>query len=124
MEGIRTSGKSEGKRRRASETVDEHSVSGTFCRGEAEKLEPFSDTVDERFTLWMTQQQMSGRTFTQEQVEWLIMIKDHITASLTIEMDDFDDVPFNQKGGVYRVYQVFREELNSIIGELNAVLAV
>jgi type I restriction enzyme R subunit len=72
----------------------------------------------------MTQQQMSGRTFTQEQVEWLIMIKDHITASLTIEMDDFDDVPFNQKGGVYRVYQVFREELNSIIGELNAVLAV
>ena len=95
-----------------------------FAVGEAEVLEPFSETVDERFTMWMTRQQVSGRKFTPEQVEWLLMIKDHIAASLTIEMDDFDDVPFNQKGGVYRVYQVFGDELNNIIGELNAVLAV
>ena len=74
--------------------------------------------------MWMTEQQMSGRAFSQEQIEWLIMIKDHISASLTIEMDDFQDVPFNQKGGAYRAYEVFGEELNDILGELNEVLAV
>ena len=95
-----------------------------FAVGEAEVLEPFSETVDDRFTVWMTEQQMAGRAFNGEQVEWLVMIKDHIAASLTMEMDDFDDVPFNQKGGVYKVYQVFGDELNSIIGELNAALAV
>jgi len=95
-----------------------------FAVGEAEVLEPFSETVDDRFTVWMTEQQMAGRGFSGEQVEWLVMIKDHIAASLTMEMDDFDDVPFNQKGGVYKVYQVFGDELHDILGELNQVLTV
>ena len=93
-----------------------------FAVGEAEVLEPFPDTVDERFTRWLTEQQLSGIKYTPEQVEWLVMIKDHIAASLAIEMDDLQDVPFNQKGGVYRAYEVFGEGLAGILGELNEVL--
>lgn len=38
-------------------------------------------------------------------------------------MDDFDSVSFNQKGDAVWVYQLFGDELNSIMGELNGVLA-
>jgi type I restriction enzyme R subunit len=50
------------------------------------------------------------------------MIKDHIATSLTIEIDDFESVPFNQKGGVIKADQVFGRELPKILEQLNAVL--
>ena len=34
-------------------------------------------------------------------------MKDHIAASFKLEKDDFDDVPFNQRGGLGKVYQLF-----------------
>jgi len=52
-----------------------------------------------------------------------VLIRDHIAANLAIEMDDFDTVPFNQGGGLGRVYSVFGEELKPLLDELNEVLA-
>jgi type I restriction enzyme R subunit len=52
------------------------------------------------------------------------MIKDHIATSLTIGMDDFEFAPFIQKGGTAKVYQLFGQELNEILEELNERLAV
>jgi len=46
--------------------------------------------VNERFALWLSKQKEEGRTFTDDQMEWLSMIKDHIAASLTIEVDDLN----------------------------------
>lgn len=51
------------------------------------------------------------------------MIRDHIAANLGIDTDDFDYVPFSQQGGLGKVYQLFGEELNVIIEELNEALA-
>jgi type I restriction enzyme R subunit len=51
------------------------------------------------------------------------MIRDHIAANLSIETDDFDYVPFSQQGGLGRVHQLFGDELNSVIEELNEALA-
>lgn len=64
-----------------------------------------------------------GAKFTPEQIHWLEMIRDHITANLAIEVDDFDLAPFAQQGGLGKVHQVFGEGLNTILGELNEVLA-
>jgi type I restriction enzyme R subunit len=50
-----------------------------FAVGEADVLEPFSDVENLRFNDWLTRQQIQGRTFTKEQIDWLVMIKDHIT---------------------------------------------
>ena len=50
------------------------------------------------------------------------MIKDHIATSVTVEMDDFEDVPFNQKGGAMRAYQIFGTELDEILTNLSQVL--
>ena len=45
-------------------------------------LEPFPETVDERFDDWMREQETAGQKFTPEQMEWLEMIKEHIATSL------------------------------------------
>ena len=50
------------------------------------------------------------------------MIADHVGASLQIEPEDFDDVPFNQKGGYAREYKLFGKELPVLLRELNEVL--
>ena len=87
-----------------------------------EQLVPFPEQVDARFQNWLAQQENKGQKFTPEQREWLSAIKDHIAASFGIEKDDFEDVPFNQKGGLGRVYAVFGERLEPLLRELNEVL--
>jgi type I restriction enzyme R subunit len=61
--------------------------------------------------------------FTQEQIRWLEMIRDHIAANLAIDVDDFDFAPFAQQGGLGKVHQVFGSDLNGILEELNTTLA-
>jgi len=50
------------------------------------------------------------------------MIKDHIATSVTVEMGDFEEVPFNQKGGAIQVYELFGAELDGLLEELSQVL--
>lgn len=94
-----------------------------FAIGETNNLEQFSETVEDRFQTWLSAQKEEGNLFTPDQIEWLYMIKEHITTSLTIEIDDFDNVPFHDKGGAIKAYQLFGEKLNSILTELNEELA-
>jgi len=94
-----------------------------FAIGETDILEPFSDFVDRKFNEWLTKQERLGKKFTAEQSEWIHMIKDHIVTSLRVEMGDFENVPFNQKGGAYKAYQIFGSGLGSVLEELNEALA-
>jgi len=94
-----------------------------FALGKSDVLEPFSTTVDARFNTWLTEQERAGRIFSVEQKEWLTMIKDHIATSMSIEMNDFDLTPFQERGGRVKVYNVFGESLGKVIEELNEVLA-
>ena len=87
------------------------------------ELTPFAETVQGRFATWQTQQEARGRRFTDEQRQWLELIRDHIAANLGIELDDFDYAPFNQRGGVGKVHQVFGQELADLLEILNSVLA-
>nr|WP_262712249.1 type I restriction-modification enzyme R subunit C-terminal domain-containing protein [Phaeodactylibacter luteus] len=60
--------------------------------------------------------------FTEDQMQWLRMIKDHIAGSFHLEMDDLDYTPFDAVGGRGRMYQLFGAEMNGVIEELNEVL--
>ncbi|XES77670.1 MAG: type I restriction-modification enzyme R subunit C-terminal domain-containing protein [Candidatus Bathyarchaeia archaeon] len=93
-----------------------------FAVGSADVLEPFSDAVNRRFSEWLNSQEKLGHSFTVEQKDWLNMIKDHITTSLTINIDAFELSPFNQKGGAVKAHKLFGQQLNNIIKELNTVL--
>ena len=94
-----------------------------FAIGQSDILEPFSDLVDRRFNEWIVQQEGLGKKFTSEQTEWLTMIKEHIATSLSIGMDDFEYAPFYEKGGAVKIYQLFGQQLDGILEELNERLA-
>ncbi len=95
-----------------------------FATGKSDVLEPFPVTVNQRFERWIAEQEIAGVGFTQAQKEWLVMIKDHIASSLSMEMGDFELAPFYERGGAVRAYQLFGEGLDNILEELNEVLAV
>lgn len=65
----------------------------------------------------------AGREFTPEQFRWLDEIADHVAASLAISPDDFAFTPFAQQGGLGKAYELFGDELDSLLDELNEALA-
>jgi type I restriction enzyme R subunit len=79
--------------------------------------------VQERFQNWLAQQSTSGRKFTEEQSQWLVMIRDHVAQSLELDLDDFDLTPFVEHGGLGKASKLFGKELKGIVQELNEVLA-
>src|SRR5690606_6666022 len=88
------------------------------------ELKAYDKTIDENFKNWIFKQNAGQHNrFTQEQLDWLRMIKDHVVSSYHIETDDLNYTPFDAKGGKGKMYQLFGKEMNSIINELNEVLA-
>jgi type I restriction enzyme, R subunit len=89
-----------------------------------EKIAPFADTVRRNFQSWILKRHSgAGEKFTGEQLEWLHMIRDHITTSIHIERDDLDMSPFNARGGLGKMHQLFGERMDDVITELNEALA-
>ncbi len=86
-------------------------------------LVPYPDLVEERFEAWLDSQRSSGREFTPEQLRWLDEIADHVAASLSIAVDDFQLPPFVQQGGIGKAVELFGDELPKLLDELNEVLA-
>ncbi|MNU64536.1 Type-1 restriction enzyme R protein [compost metagenome] len=88
------------------------------------ELKAFDKTIDENFKNWIFKQNAGQHNrFTNEQMDWLRMIKDHVVSSYHIELDDLDYTPFDSQGGKGKMYQLFGESMNEIINELNEVLA-
>ncbi|MCB2377225.1 DEAD/DEAH box helicase family protein [Hymenobacter sp. BT635] len=94
-----------------------------FALEHTDVLEPFALTVEQRYQQWLHQQQLAGRLFTEPQRQWLDMMKDHITTSLTVETEDFGYAPFEDHGGFGRARALFGDELLPVVKELNEVLA-
>ncbi len=86
-------------------------------------LQPFAESVQARFKSWLAAKTKSGSAFTPDQRAWLDLIRDHIATSLSIEADDFDYAPFNQRGGLGKAHQLFGHDLPKLLDELNEVLA-
>ena len=55
-------------------------------------------------------------------MEWLRLIKEHIATSLSIIPDDLDLSPFDRKGGLGKFYDVFGDEYEAILEEMNEEL--
>lgn len=91
-----------------------------FALHQDDELVPHAERVHARFESWMAQQKAR---FTPHQRQWLEMMRDHVAGSLEIGIEDFDDVPFAQEGGLARATQVFGNQLRDVMRELNEVLA-
>ena len=94
-----------------------------FAIHQDNELVPFPERVNANFKAWLAGQESAGKQFTADQRRWLEMIRDHIAANLGIEPDDFEYAPFAQEGGLGKVYQLFGDELNTLIEQLNESLA-
>lgn len=94
-----------------------------FALEQQQVLEPFADSVRERFNEWLMDKAKAGAVFTPEQLAWLNLIRDHIATSLSIEPDDFDYAPFSQRGGLGKAHQLFDGHLPELLEELNQALA-
>ncbi|RJP62722.1 MAG: DEAD/DEAH box helicase [Ignavibacteriales bacterium] len=87
-------------------------------------LTPYDKTVDKNFADWVwKKQQGASFKFTKEQMDWLYMLKEQIATSVHVETDDLDYTPFDAKGGRGKMWQLFGDEMETIISELNEALA-
>lgn len=79
-------------------------------------------TAEERVTAAI-QKITTGREFTVDQAKWLDYIRGHLIANLSIDREDFENVPvLANRGGWGRANKVFAGELESLIEELNKEL--
>lgn len=93
-----------------------------FEMGYADNLSPFADRVNYNFMQWTFRRNTGAVHFTEEQMEWLRLIKDHIITSLSIEPSDLDLTPFDRQGGLSAFYDIFGDEYETILNEMNTEL--
>ncbi|HEY8658020.1 MAG TPA: DEAD/DEAH box helicase family protein [Hanamia sp.] len=89
-----------------------------------DSLTAYDKTVDKNFKDWLFKQNAGKHNqFTEEQMQWLRMIKDYVANSFHVAKEDFELDPFNKNGGLGKMWQLFGEKTDEIINELNEVLA-
>jgi type I restriction enzyme R subunit len=95
-----------------------------FQLGQVSELNTFSTDVAKRFKLWIFEKQEGKLKFTKEQMDWLYMLRDHITTSMSVTKKDLDFLPFDGKGGLGKFYELFGDEYEIILKEINYALHV
>ncbi|MCX5953515.1 MAG: hypothetical protein NTZ40_08495 [Cyanobacteria bacterium] len=117
MKANRVKGASKGKHLTDLISLARHAL------GVEDQLVSYQDKAAERFAGWLAQQANRGRTFNAEQLGWLELMRDQIVVDLEVRMEDLDEPPFAQQGGLGTMYALFGEELSAILSELNEVVA-
>lgn len=65
-----------------------------------------------------------GRTFTPEQQQWLRLIEQHLVANLSIDPEDFSDIPtLEGLGGWKKADRDFQGNLKSVLDAINQAIA-
>ncbi|MBN1981844.1 MAG: DEAD/DEAH box helicase family protein [Chitinivibrionales bacterium] len=63
-------------------------------------------------------------TFSEEQLNWLSYIKEHLIENLAISREDFEIMPvFERRGGLTRARQIFGDDFEPLIQAINEALA-
>ena len=93
-----------------------------FEMGYTDHLAPFADKVNYNFMQWTFRRNAGHIQFTEEQMEWLRLIKDHIATSLSILPEDLDLTPFDRKGGLLGFYDAFGDGYEALLHEMNVEL--
>ena len=88
-----------------------------------EVLTSYDKSVDKNFQEWVFRKQAGATKFSEEQMQWLRMIKDHIATSIHLDTDDLDYTPFDAAGGKGKMFKLFGDKMSEIINELNEALA-
>jgi len=88
-------------------------------------LQPFAATVDSNFKAWTFRYNAAhpGAKLTEEQMDFLRLIRDHVSNSFHISQDDMEFAPFDSIGGSFKFRRLFGDKADAILDELNTALA-
>lgn len=87
-------------------------------------LTPTEDRVRRNFQNWILRRHSgAGEKFSDAQMDWLRMIRDHIAGSIRIEVEDLDLSPFDAAGGLGRMFALFGEDYAAVMDEMNEALS-
>jgi type I restriction enzyme, R subunit len=66
----------------------------------------------------------SGKILNDEQQKWIEYIKEHLKQNMTLDEEDFRELPvFTDRGGLKRFKKVFADNYGEIIKEINVAIA-
>jgi type I restriction enzyme R subunit len=107
--------------------ADRHTVTDLvslvrFTLGADDELVPYGEGVRERYATWLAQQQQAGAAFTDRQRWWLDRIADVIATSAGISVEDLDNTPFSDRGGVGGAIRDLGPAAARYLEQLNAEL--
>ena len=87
------------------------------------RLEPFSVVTEQRFNLWIGRQKKAGKLFSYEQMTWLELIRDHISANAEIQMRDLLEMPdFVDRGGSVAAQRVLGADMQTMLDDIAGAL--
>jgi len=87
------------------------------------KLTTFEDTVARNFKNWIFKRHAGkGEKFSEQQMKWLQMIRDHIACSVHIDTQALDFAPFDRAGGLGEFYEQFGDDYEAVLDEINEAL--
>ncbi|WP_429089362.1 DEAD/DEAH box helicase family protein [Aeromonas veronii] len=88
-----------------------------------EKLTPFEETVARNFKNWIFKRhEGKGEKFSEQQMKWLQMIRDHIACSVHIDTQALDFAPFDRVGGLGEFYEQFGDAYEAVLDDINEAL--
>ena len=87
-----------------------------FELGQTTELNLFSAEIDLKFKTWIFAKNAGHGQFTDEQMEWLRMIRDHIATSMQITTNDLEYTPFDSKGGLGKLMRSMKGMLPGMGG--------
>jgi hypothetical protein len=87
-------------------------------------LEPFQVKVRRNFEGWLALQRHANVNFSPTQIRWLRMMRDCIATKVRMELEDFNQEPFQSSGGLEMAIAQFgsRDQLERLVRELNGAL--
>jgi type I restriction enzyme R subunit len=87
-------------------------------------LTAYDKIVDRNFQKWILKKNAGQHNlFNEEQMNWLRMLKEHIAVSVHLDVEDLDYTPFDRYGGKGKMWELFGNQMDEIINELNEFLA-
>lgn len=95
-----------------------------YAIGDRAELEPLVPDVARRFELWLGREKKAGRSYTEEQMAWLRLMRDWVASNVEVTMEDVREVSdFAARGGTARGRQLFgADRLPALLDELTETL--
>ena len=88
-----------------------------------ESIAPFSSSVNYNFKEWVFERNSKqGYIFTEEQMKWLRAIRDSIGINGEFTPDDLEFAPFDKDGGLGKFFNLFGNDYQNLLTEMNTRL--